>query len=292
MMQNGQRTEVTKPGKPDTAAPEGSPEALGALGTIPSNPPSVMADRNTPRADPPIAGESVPGAGPINPADPPSVVDHPGQNSADVNPGDGQQPVRVNPQTGEQIGLGTTDNPQQGPFVPRTFEWVPDTIDNAPTPENGAGVSGDQVIGTAGNAASAVGNAGQAAQRANNAGPSGEGDPVGHRTDSPAERFSRGLGESDAVRGMGAAGNIISAGQTASDVVEDTEHAGGTLGGAIGGAGIGAAGTYAGATLGALTGPAAPVMIPVGAAVLGYLGNEAGQNIFEPVGQAVQDLFK
>ena len=137
MMQNGQRTEVTKPGKPDTAAPEGSPEALGALGTIPSTPPTVMADRNEPRADPPIAGESVPGAGPINPADPPAVVNHPGQNSADVYPGDGQQPVRVNPETGEQIGLGTTENPQQGPFVPRTFEWAPDTIDNSPT---GAGV--------------------------------------------------------------------------------------------------------------------------------------------------------
>lgn len=292
MIQNGQRTEVTSPGRPDTAAPVGSPEALGALGTIPSNPPSVYKDPDVTPADPPVAGQAVPDVGVINPADPPLVVNHPGQDAADVYPGDGQQPVQVNPQTGEQTGLGTTDNPQQGPFVPRTFDWVPDTIENTSPAAGESGINGEQAIGTAGNAASAVGNAGQAAQRANNAGPSGEGDPVGHRTDSPAERLSRSLGESGAVRGIGAAGNLISTGQTVSEIVEDPEHAGGTLGGAIGGAGIGTAGAYAGATLGALTGPAAPVMIPVGAAVLGYLGNEAGQNIFEPVGQAIQDLFR
>jgi hypothetical protein len=133
MIQNGQRTEVTKPGKPDSAAPEGSPEASGALGTIPTNPQGVFVDPNTPRADPAIAGQAVQDVGPINPADPPSVVNHPGQNSADVSPGDGQQSVRVNPQTGEQIGLGTTDNPKEGPFVPRTFDWVPEAIDDADT---------------------------------------------------------------------------------------------------------------------------------------------------------------
>ncbi|MGP9760288.1 hypothetical protein, partial [Corynebacterium sp. AOP12-C2-36] len=138
MIQNGQRTEVTKPGKPDSAAPEGSPEASGALGTIPSNPQGVFVDPNTPRADPAIAGQAVRDVGPINPADPPSVVNHPGQNSADVRPGDGQQSVRVNPQTGEQIGLGTTDNPKEGPFVPRTFDWVPDTINNASAADGGA----------------------------------------------------------------------------------------------------------------------------------------------------------
>ncbi|WP_312977100.1 hypothetical protein [Corynebacterium sp.] len=174
MMQNGQRTEVTKPGKPDTAAPEGSPEALGALGTIPSNPPTVMADWNEPRADPPIAGESVPGAGPINPADPPAVVNHPGQNSADVYPGDGQQPVRVNPETGEQIGLGTTDNPQQGPFVPRTFEWAPDTIDNRPTgagvPDAGQALPDDSIsqgISTVGNVVSGAEQGQEINQRVN-----------------------------------------------------------------------------------------------------------------------------
>lgn len=52
------------------------------------------------------------------------------------------------------------------------------------------------------------------------------------------------------------------------------------------------AGAYAGVTLGAFTGPAAPVMILLGAAYLGYLGNEVGQNIFEPVGQSIQDLLK
>jgi hypothetical protein len=139
MIQNGQRTEVTKPGRPDSAAPEGSPEASGALGTIPTNPQGVFVDPNTPRADPAIAGQAVRDVGPINPADPPSVVNHPGQNSADVSPGDGQQSVRVNPQTGEQIGLGTTDNPKEGPFVPRTFDWVPDTINNAPAVDEPSG---------------------------------------------------------------------------------------------------------------------------------------------------------
>lgn len=86
MIQNGQRTEVTKPGKPHSVAPEGSPEALGTLGTIPSNPPRVAADPDTTPADPPIAGQAVQGAEPINPADPPSVVNPPGQNSADVYP--------------------------------------------------------------------------------------------------------------------------------------------------------------------------------------------------------------
>lgn len=107
-------------------------EADLTVGPSPVNSETIPGDPNPPRTHPPIAGESVPGAGPINPADPPAVVNHPGQDSADVNPGDGRQTVRVNPETDEQIALGTTDNPQQGPFVPRTFEWVPDARENTP----------------------------------------------------------------------------------------------------------------------------------------------------------------
>ena len=212
MIQNGQRTEVTKPGKPDSAAPEGSPEASGALGTIPTNPQGVFVDPNTPRADPAIAGQAVQDVGPINPADPPSVVNHPGQNSADVSPGDGQQSVRVNPQTGEQIGLGTTDNPKEGPFVPRTFDWVPDTINNAPSAADpasmdpGAAVAGagagDVALGAASGAASA-------ADRANNE-RGRNGKPVGaHRQDTAAERAGRGIGAKVPARALGVAGNVV-----------------------------------------------------------------------------------
>ena len=294
-MQNGQRTEVTKPGRPDTAAPEGSPEALGALGTIPTNPPTVMADRNEPRADPPISGESVPGVGPINPADPPSVVDHPGQNSADVYPGDGQQPVRVNPQTGEQIGLGTTDNPQQGPIVPRTFEWVPDTIDNSPSAADpaamdpGAAVAGpgagDVALGAASGAASA-------ADRANNA-DGRNGKPVGaHRQDTAAERASRSIGGKVPTRALGFAGDAVTGAQAVSDAIDDPDHAGGAFGRGLGAVGGGFGGAYIGGAIGALGGPLAPVTVPLGGAIGGVIGGEAGQRALEPVGQAIQDLFK
>ncbi|MGP9761252.1 hypothetical protein ACT3UN_16270, partial [Corynebacterium sp. AOP12-C2-36] len=292
MIQNGQRTEVTKPGKPDSAAPEGSPEASGALGTIPTNPQGVFVDPNTPRADPAIAGQAVQDVGPINPADPPSVVNHPGQNSADVSPGDGQQSVRVNPQTGEQIGLGTTDNPKEGPFVPRTFDWVPDTINNASAADGSAGVSGEQVLGAAGTAAGAVGDANQGARVANNQGRTGNGPRVGeHRAGSQAERLAREIGDSRNLQRLGAVGDAVTLGQTVADVIDDPEHAGGAIGRSFGGFSAGAAGVYVGGTLGAFTGPAAPILVPAGAAAGGYIMGGLGERVFEPVGQAIQDFF-
>ncbi|MGP9761243.1 hypothetical protein [Corynebacterium sp. AOP12-C2-36] len=292
MEQNGQRSEVSQTGRPDSAAPVGSPEAEGALNTIPTNPPTVIADPNTTPADPPVANQSVPGVGVVNPADPPAVVNHPGQNSADVYPGNGQQPVRVNPDTGEQIGLGTTDNPLQGPFVPRTFEWVPDTITNAPpaadpaSQDPGASVAGagagDVALGAAAGAASA-------ADRANN--DSGRnGKPVGaHRQDTAAERAGRGIGAKNPARALGVAGNVVTGVQAGFAAAEDPDHAGGAIGGGIvGNIGSGAAGAYIGGAAGALTGPFAPIAIPLG----GAIGGEIGNRVLTPVGQAIQDLFK
>jgi hypothetical protein len=296
MIQNGQRTEVTSPGRPDTAAPVGSPEALGALGTIPSNPPSVYKDPDVTPADPPVAGQAVPDVGVINPADPPLVVNHPGQNSADVYPGDGQQPVQVNPQTGEQIGLGTTDNPQQGPFVPRTFDWVPDTINNTSATADtasmdpGAAVAGpgagDVALGAASGAASA-------ADRANNA-DGRNGKPVGaHRQDTAAERASRGIGGKVPARALGFAGNTVTGAQAISDAIDDPDHAGGAIGGGlVGNIGGGAGGAYVGGAIGALGGPLAPVTVPLGGAIGGVIGGELGKRALEPVGQAIQNLFK
>ncbi|OLT50251.1 hypothetical protein BJF89_09985 [Corynebacterium sp. CNJ-954] len=300
MMQNGQRTEVTKPGKPHSVAPEGSPEALGALGTIPSNPPRVAADPNTTPADPPIAGQAVQGAEPINPADPPSVVNHPGQNSADVNPGDGQQTVRVNPQTGEQIGLGTTDNPQQGPFVPRTFDWVPDTINNTPpatdpaSADPGGGDPGAVVAGPGAGDVALGGAAGaaSAADRANNEN-GRNGKPVGvHRQDTAAERAGRGVGAKVPARALGFAGNAVTGAQAISDAIDNPDHAGGAFGGGLGAVGGGAGGAYVGGAIGALGGPLAPVTIPLGGAIGGVIGGEVGKRALKPVGQAIQNLFK
>jgi hypothetical protein len=292
MIQNGQRTEVTSPGRPDTAAPVDSPEALGALGTIPSNPPSVYKDPDVTPADPSVAGQAVPDVGVINPADPPLVVNHPGQDAADVYPGDGQQPVQVNPQTGEQTGLGTTDNPQQGPFVPRTFDWVPDTINNTPPAAGESGINGEQVLGFAGDAAGAVGGANQAARVADNRGQLGNGPSVGqHRAGSRAETFTRELGDSRIAGRLGTAGDALALGQAGLDAYNNPDQAGEALGEGFGQVGGGIGGAYLGGAAGALFGPLAPITVPLGGAVGGYLGGELGKQVVGPIGNAIQGLF-
>jgi hypothetical protein len=113
-----------------------------------------------------------------------------------------------------------------------------------------------------------------------------------HRQDTAAERASRGIGGKVPARALGFAGNTVTGAQAISDAIDDPDHAGGAFGGGLGAVGGGAGGAYIGGALGALGGPLALVTVPLGGAIGGVIVGEVGQRALEPVGQAIQNLFK